>query len=65
MALPNIFTITGIKNGRMTKEYRARPVNTTVAICIIDMTPEGNMEAKVPPRMTAADRMTVPIFFMA
>ncbi|MNC80556.1 hypothetical protein D3C75_1333970 [compost metagenome] len=58
-------TITGTKNGRNTSAYSARPDSTTVAICIIDSTPDGYIEANVPPRMTTADRMTVPMFRMA
>ncbi|MNW65554.1 hypothetical protein D3C74_439450 [compost metagenome] len=64
-ARPNIFTITGTKNGRKSREYRISPLRTTVAICIIERTPDGYIAAKVPLRMTAADRITVPMFFIA
>lgn len=37
---------------------------TTVAIINNDNTPEGIIAANVPPKMTVADMMTVPMFFI-
>ncbi len=41
-----------------------RPVNTTVAICNKERTPDGDMAAKVPAKIMVAEMMTEPIFFI-
>lgn len=62
LAFPKVLTMTGINNGRITRAYRNNPTNTMDAICSKDSIPEGIIAAKVPPKMTAAEMITVPIF---
>src|SRR5690625_1047128 len=58
---PSSFTQIGVKSGKMTSAYSASPIITVVAICKSESTPDGNIAANVPPKITVAEIMTVPI----
>lgn len=59
---PNNLTNIGVNNGKITNAYKANPTITVVAICRSESTPEGSMAANVPPKISVADIITVPIF---
>lgn len=63
--LPNSFTIVGTNSGSMMNAYRNSPMMIAVAICSKDKTPDGSIAAKAPPKIMAAEIITVYIFFIA